>query len=171
MISLSLSLSLFAILGFELRTFILSHSTILFLWQVFQERVSWTICLGLASNGIFWIFASGVAGITVGVSPSSLFLFYSCGIWTWTQDLRCLFSTSHHTESPGNRITSLTKLKVEFWTQFPKSWASIYQVRPPAPKHQRKRHGAGRERRFIAWLGTCHGKRQRKQSLGYRHEL
>jgi hypothetical protein len=27
-----------------------------------------------------------------------------------------------------------------------------------APKRQIKRHGEGRERRFITWLGTCHGR-------------
>jgi hypothetical protein len=48
---------------------------------------------------------------------------------------------------------------------------------PLAPKCQIKRHGKDRERRFIAWLGTCHGKRQSKHSahlqpsLGYRHDL
>jgi hypothetical protein len=45
------------------------------------------------------------------------------------------------------------------------------------PKHQIKRHGEGRERRFITWLGTCHGKRQSRHSvhlqpfLMYRHKF
>jgi hypothetical protein len=68
-------------------------------------------------------------------------------------------------------------LKLEFWTQGPNSWDSICWVQPPTPKCQIKRHGEGRERRFIIWLGTCYGKRQSKQSVhsqpssGYRQEL
>jgi hypothetical protein len=53
----------------------------------------------------------------------------------------------------------------------------IHQVQPLSPTHQIKRHGEGRERRFITRPGTCHGKRQSKHSahlqssLRYRHEL
>jgi hypothetical protein len=39
------------VLGFKLRAYTLSHSTSPFLWWVFfWNRVSWTICPGLASN-------------------------------------------------------------------------------------------------------------------------
>jgi hypothetical protein len=48
---LSLSLSLFfffvcEVLGFELRAHTLSYSASILLWRVFQNRASWTICLG-----------------------------------------------------------------------------------------------------------------------------
>jgi hypothetical protein len=42
----------------------LSHSTSPFLWWVFQDRVSRTICLGQASNPILLISASCIARIT-----------------------------------------------------------------------------------------------------------
>jgi hypothetical protein len=40
----------FAVLGLELRTYTLSHSTSPFLWWIFQDRVSWTILPRLALN-------------------------------------------------------------------------------------------------------------------------
>jgi hypothetical protein len=56
------------------------------------------------------------------------------------------------------RGTSCLDMKPEFWTQGPNSWDPTCQVRPPTPVHQIKRPGEGRERRFITWLGTCHGR-------------
>jgi hypothetical protein len=56
-------------------------------------------------------------------------------------------------------------LKLEFWTQDPHSWDSICQIQPPAPKRQIKRHGEGREKRFITRLRTWHGKKQSKHSV------
>jgi hypothetical protein len=40
------------------------------------------------------------------------------------------------------------ELKPEFWTQGPNSWDSTCQVQPHS-KSQIKRHGEGREKRFI----------------------
>jgi hypothetical protein len=54
----------FAVLGLELRAHTLSHSTSPFLWWVFQDRVSWTICLGRLRTRILLISASWVARIT-----------------------------------------------------------------------------------------------------------
>jgi hypothetical protein len=68
-------------------------------------------------------------------------------------------------------------LKPEFGTQGPNYLDPICQVQPLAPKHQIKRHGEDKERRFITWLKTCSEKRQNKNSaplqpsLGYRHKL
>jgi hypothetical protein len=57
----------------------------------------------------------------------------------------------------------------------PKLLGFTCQVWPPTPKGQIKRHGEGRERRFITQLGTHCGKRQSKHSAhlqpssGYTH--
>jgi hypothetical protein len=57
----------FVVLGLELRAFTLTHSTALFLWRVFWDRVSWTICLGWLQTTVLLISTSWVARIT-GVS-------------------------------------------------------------------------------------------------------
>jgi hypothetical protein len=46
------------VLGFELRTYTLSHSTSSFLWFFFQDRVSWTICPGWLRTMILLISAT-----------------------------------------------------------------------------------------------------------------
>jgi hypothetical protein len=60
-------------------------------------------------------------------------------------------------------------VKPEFWTQGSNSWDSICQVWPLALKCQIKKHGEGRERRFITQLWTCHGKRQNEHSAIFSH--
>jgi hypothetical protein len=58
----------FSVLGLELRAYTLSHSTIpSFLWWVFQDRVSWTICPGWLWTVILLIAASWLARI-IGLS-------------------------------------------------------------------------------------------------------
>jgi hypothetical protein len=48
----------FSVLGLELRVFTLSYSPSPFLWWIFQDRFSWTICLGWLWNMILLISAS-----------------------------------------------------------------------------------------------------------------
>jgi hypothetical protein len=62
-------------------------------------------------------------------------------------------------------FTYVLIVKLEFWTQGPNSWDSTRQFQPLALTLQLKRHGEGRERRFIMPLGTCRGKRQGKHSV------
>jgi hypothetical protein len=57
----------FVVLGLELKAFTLSHSTSHFLWWVFRDRVSQTLCPGWLRTTILLISASWVATIT-GVS-------------------------------------------------------------------------------------------------------
>jgi hypothetical protein len=56
-----------AVLGLELRTFTLSHSTSPFLWKVFQDRVSWKYLPRPASNRYPPDLSSWVARI-IGMS-------------------------------------------------------------------------------------------------------
>jgi hypothetical protein len=49
-LSASVFFFFFAVLGFELRAYTLSHSTSPYLRWVFWDRVSWTICLRLTLN-------------------------------------------------------------------------------------------------------------------------
>jgi hypothetical protein len=91
---------LFVVLGFELRAYTLSHFTNPFLWKVFWDRVSRTICLGWLQTTILLISASWVARIT-GKSHHAwlqifliyrkiLFLNWGCssvvgaGPWVWS---------------------------------------------------------------------------------------
>jgi hypothetical protein len=81
----------FAVLVLELRAFTLSHSTGPFLWRIFQDRVSGTICLGLLWTTIILISASLVATIT-GMSHQCLaqtMKFSSPKSWVF---FVCLFS-------------------------------------------------------------------------------
>jgi hypothetical protein len=55
------------VLGLELRAFTLSHSTSPFCVRYFQDRVSWTICLGWLQTSILLMVSSWVARI-IGVS-------------------------------------------------------------------------------------------------------
>jgi hypothetical protein len=81
------SFFIFAVLGFRLRTFTLSHSTRPFLSWVFWDRVLWIICPGWRWTSILVISASWVARIT-GLShrcpaPSDfLIVFYSFKCWS-----------------------------------------------------------------------------------------
>jgi hypothetical protein len=71
----------FAVLGFELRAYPLSHYTSPFLWWLFQDRVSWTISLGWFGTEILLISAFWIARIT-DVSHrylAALFFFFSAG--------------------------------------------------------------------------------------------
>jgi hypothetical protein len=54
----------FLVLGLELRVFPWATPPSLFLWRVFQDRVSWTICLGCLWTKILLISISWVARIT-----------------------------------------------------------------------------------------------------------
>jgi hypothetical protein len=54
----------FVILEFELRTFALSHSTSPFLWRVFWDKVSQTICLGWLRTAVLLISTSWIVRIT-----------------------------------------------------------------------------------------------------------
>jgi hypothetical protein len=54
---------LFAVLGFELRAYTISHSTSTCLWWFFQDRVSKTVCLSRLGTVILLIPASWVAEI------------------------------------------------------------------------------------------------------------
>jgi hypothetical protein len=54
----------FAVLGLDFRAYALSHFTSPFLWQVFWDRVLWTVCLGWFLTVILLISASWVARIT-----------------------------------------------------------------------------------------------------------
>jgi hypothetical protein len=66
--------SFFAVLGLELRAYTLSHSTSHFGgWGfVFENRISWTICLGWLQASIFLISASWVVARITGVSHQRL---------------------------------------------------------------------------------------------------
>jgi hypothetical protein len=69
----------FSVLGLELRAYTLSHSTSPFLWRVFWDRVSKTICPGWLHTTILLISASWVARITDMShrcqAPMSIFVF------------------------------------------------------------------------------------------------
>jgi hypothetical protein len=76
---LLLLLLLFAVLGFELRAFSLSHSTSPFFCDgCLQDRVSWTVCPGWLWTMILLISASWVARITdmSHKHPALLLLLY-----------------------------------------------------------------------------------------------
>jgi hypothetical protein len=62
---------LFAVLGFELRTYTFSHFISPFFWWFFQDRVSQTICLAWLGTVILLISASWIARIT-GMSHQHL---------------------------------------------------------------------------------------------------
>jgi hypothetical protein len=68
------------------------------------------------------------------------------------------------TEANVGPATAKTILKLELWTQSQNSWDSTCQVWLLGSKHQLKRHGEGRERRFVALLRTCREKRLSQHS-------
>jgi hypothetical protein len=47
----------------------------------------------------------------------------------------------------------------------------FHMAGPTTPKCQIKRHGVGRERRFITWLSTCVGRGRVNTELIFRHLL
>jgi hypothetical protein len=100
----------FAVLGFELRAYTLSHSISPFLWRVFQDRVSQIICLGWLWTTILLISASWVARIT-GMNHQHLatvpllsltrwaflykFYFFMRRIWLIKMSKNVLFHKAH----------------------------------------------------------------------------
>jgi hypothetical protein len=79
----------FAVLGFELRAYTLSHSTSTFLWWVFWDRVSRTICPGWDPPDLCLLVAR-ITGVSYQRSALNQSFFpISCAVWglQWTPSL------------------------------------------------------------------------------------